>query len=517
MSDSRHGTIRDYVRLLRAHRLLIGSLAALCCIAAALFSLSQEATYVGAAQLSFQEIGQSNAIAGVSAAQSQTGAQLAAQGAQTVLSDEVLVRAKRLLRSPKSIGELRRMLKVEVDAASNLVRIEAQSTDRRFAAALANVVADGAVKIQTDAERSRFLEAADRVERQFEQLRKNQKEDGGALALGFSDRIAGLRTLGVNATPARVADRAVVPDSPASPQPLRNSVFGLFIGLLLGVLIAFVRDSLDRRLRDSQEIQDELNLPILGSIRHEALGHTAYIANGTGPMTDQDVESFRILRTNVEFLDLDNPPRSIVVTSPLPEEGKSTVACSLALSFAATGRPTLLVECDLRRPCLAERLGIQAQPGLSEYLSGQATMKDIAQVVKLPEGARPAGAPQPSDDTRRGDLVVITAGAQSGRPAELIGSQRFRTFLEEVSGGYEMVVIDTPPVLAVADTLEILPLTDVALVCIRADQTTREQARAFKDALGHLPDGTTGLVITGLKPGREADYGYYSNTYASDG
>jgi capsular exopolysaccharide synthesis family protein len=516
MNDPHNGTLRDYVRLLRANRVLIIVLALSCCIAAAVVSASREKRYVGVAHLSFQEIGQSNAIAGVVAAQTQTAAELAAQGAETVLGNAVLQRAKQRLRSSKPVVELRKMLTVDVDTASNLVRIEAESTDARAAAGLANEVATGAVDIQTTAERSRFLQSARRVERQFEQLRRDRNDDGGALALSFADRIATLRTLGVNATPARVADRASVPDAPASPKPLRDALFGLFIGLLLAIVIAFVRHSLDRRLRDSQEVQEELDLPVLGFIRQNALGHAAYVSNGSGYMPEQDVESFRVLRTNLEFFDVDNPPRCIAVTSPLPQEGKSTVAASVAMSFAAAGRRVLLVECDLRRPCLATRLSIDPRPGLSDHLGGQASREQVVQTVALSDGEQPAAAGKPRLDGKLGSIDVVTAGTPCERPGELLGSERFRTFIDEVCGAYEFVVVDTPPVLAVADTLKILPLMEGVLVCIRADQTTRDQARAFKIALGNLPQRSTGLVITGLKPGRESDYGYYSSEYATD-
>ena len=516
MNEPDNGTLRDYVRLLRSSRVLIIVLAVSCCVAAGAFSASREKRYVGVAHLSFQEIGQSNAIAGVVAAQTQTAAELAAQGAESVLGNVVLERAKQRLGSPEPISELRKLLTVDVDTASNLVRIEAESTDKRLAAGLANEVATGAVDIQTTAERSRFLESARRVERQFEQLRRDQKEDGGALALSFADRIATLRTLGVNATPSRVADRASVPDAPASPKPLRDAIFGLFIGLLLAIVIAFVRHSLDRRLRDSQEVQEELDLPVLGFIRQNALGHAAYVSNGRGYMPEQDVESFRVLRTNLEFFDVDNPPRCIAVTSPLPQEGKSTVAASLAMSFAAAGRRVLLVECDLRRPCFAERLSIDAKPGLSDHLGGQASREQVVQTVALSEGVQPATAPGTARlDGQLGSIDVVTAGTHCERPGELLGSERFRTFIDEVCGAYDFVVVDTPPVLAVADTLKILPLMEGVLVCIRADQTTRDQARAFKIALGNLPERSTGLVITGLKPGRESDYGYYSSEYAA--
>jgi Mrp family chromosome partitioning ATPase len=186
----------------------------------------------------------------------------------------------------------------------------------------------------------------------------------------------------------------------------------------------------------------------------------------------------------------------------------------VAAANAAAGKRTLLVECDLRRPCLADRLAVNRKPGLSDYLAGQASPADIVQVVKLTETGSNANGKNadasPTADAEAGRLVVIAAGSQSIRPAELLGSKRFQTFLQEITAAYDTVVIDTPPLLSVSDTLEIVPLADSVLLCIRADQTTRDQARAVQDALARLPERTTAVVVTGLKPGREHDYGYYS-------
>lgn len=520
MSDSPQGTLHDYLRVLRNNRVLIAVLTVMAAAIAGGLSASQETKYVASARVSFQEENRSNAAAGLAAVQTQTAAQLAAEGASTMLSTSVLQRVRERLQSRQTVAELRAMLAPSVDAASALVTVQAETADKQFAAALANEVAASAVNVQKNEVRARYTRTAERAESQYEDLRKRDRPGTSrdfALS-GLLDRIATLRTLSASATPARVAEEASVPESPASPKPIRSTVFGGLIGLMLACGLAFVRDSLDRRLRDSSEIQKELDLPVVGSVRLEALGNAAYVANGLGPMTDQDIESFRILRTNIEFLDVDNPMKTIIVTSPLPEEGKSTVAASLAAANAAAGKRTLLVECDLRRPVFSDRLSIRATPGLSEYLSGQAGPEDIVQVVTLAEAGpdREANNGGAAPSSVAGQLAVIAAGSQSLRPAELIGSNRFRTFLEDVTKAYEVIIIDTPPLLAVADTLEILPLVDAVLICIRADQTTRDQARAVKTALDRLPDRTAGLVVTGLKPGREADYGYYSYSYTSE-
>lgn len=516
MSD----TSQAILRVLRKSRLWIILLTLLCAGVAAAWALSQDPEYVATARVTFQEESRSIATAGVDATPTQTAEQLAAEGASTMLSADVLQRVRRRLRSDRTIAELRPMLTTSVDASSTLVSVEARTGDRQLAAALANEVARGAVTLQKNKERANYERAADRLESQYEKLRSQDAGSTDLAAANLLDRIATLRTLSLNATPARLADSASVPASAVSPKPLRSAALGGLLGLLLGVAGAFGRNAFDRRLRDSSQIKETLGLPVVGMVRIEALGNAAYVPNGRGPMTDQDVESFRILRTNLEFLDVDNPIRSIAVTSALPEEGKSTVAASLAAASAAAGTRTLLVECDLRRPSLPQRLAVNRSPGLSDYLAGRASAAEILQIVTLADAGelpeRPGGDGDRDDADAAhpaGKLVVIAAGSQSIRPAELLGSQRFRAFLEQVVAAYEVVVVDTPPLLSVSDTLKIVPLVDSVLLCVRADQTTRDEARAVKDALAHLPERTTAIVVTGLKPGREQDYGYYSHAY----
>ncbi len=543
--DTNQATLRDSLRVLRSSRWVIVVMTLLLAGIAAGLSLSQEKTYVATASVSFLEENRSNAEAGLPATPSQTAAQLAAEGATTMLSNDVLRRARTQLEAAGQLNdhyprldELRGMLATSVDATSALVAVQASAGDPKFAAALANEVANGAVTIRKNVERKRFGRLADRVERQYTKLRdesaasRDRNESGSRTDFALAsllDRISTLRTLSLTAAPARLADSATVPPAPASPKPARSTLFGGLMGLLLGVGLAFVRSSLDRRLRDANEIREALDLPVVGWVRAEALGNAACVPNGRDPMADQDVESFRILRTNLEFLDVDHPIKKILVTSPQPAEGKSTVAASLASAHAVAGKRTLLVECDLRRPCLPERMSINRSPGLSDYLAGVAAMADIVQTVELIQpqvgvnGAGKAGADHDGTiadaraatetELKAGELVVIAAGSRTNRPAELLDSKRFHEFLDEVDDAYDIVVIDTPPLLAVSDPLAIVPLVDAIVLCIRADQTTRDQARAVKQALAQLPERTTAVVVTGLEVGRESDYGYYSHAY----
>ena len=200
------------------------------------------------------------------------------------------------------------------------------------------------------------------------------------------------------------------------------------------------------------------------------------------------------------------------------------MAIALAGVYAAAGRRTLLVECDLRRPAFAERLGIPKTPGISDHLAGRASEEAIIQDIVLPWAVAPAGptngtGPSSVGVTEQSSLVTlpcITAGTTVPHSAELLTSDRFKALLERLTIEYDVVILDSAPLLPVVDTLELVPLVDAILLCVRASRTTRDQAAAAKAALDHFPDRPIGLVTTGMRKGDAADYGYYSYDYSYD-
>jgi capsular exopolysaccharide synthesis family protein len=500
----RYATLRDYLRVLREQRVLIIVIAAVVAGAALFLAERQDPVYESEASVQFLDTNVDTGFLGATLPAEATPDARAATAAQQVGQPETLARVRKKLKTKEPIGRLRSALTIRTEARTNLVVIQARWGNAGFAADLANAAAQESRRISIDQARERYRTARRLLKASLKRLGTSRTDK--LTQLQYQAQLVKLDTLSRFVSPSKVTGTAVPAAGPVSPRPVRDTLLGLVLGLTLGVLAAFLRDALDRRLRSASEIRDELRMPLLGHIRRDVLARTLVTENGRKRLTEADLEGFRVLRTNLDFLDVDAPVKTVLVTSPLPAEGKSTVATSLASAYVLAGKRTLLVECDLRRPTMAKRLGCEPGPGLSDYLVGQATPSEVVQKVPLtadPENA--AGAPT---------LVAITAGSPTPRPAELLASKRFGAFLEQVRDAYDVVVLDATPLLSVGDALQIVPRVDGVVLCVRAEQTTREQARAARQALEHFPDRPIGVVVTGVKPGHELDYGYYSYAYA---
>ncbi len=569
MADAaQNKTLRDYLRVLRQQRLVVLVAVSLSVGIAVAYVVLRQPTYEASSSLAFRDPADDLSLLGSSATPQLNPEKAASANAQSVTTADNLKRVKTALKSRQSLASLRSSVNVLVEPVSNLVVIQAKARTGAQAARIANTFARVAVRSATTDSRQQFSLAADALQKREDALqksakrrRKTQGSANGSNQKGqtpsqqqtqdsqanlssdirnqalYDERISRLQSLALVARPVQISDVAEIPGSPTSPKPARDIGLALFLGLILGGIAAYLRDTLDRRLHSADEIGETVELPVVGHVRDKAMGRSPIAAKWPAlpPLEEDDLEGFRILRTNVELLSVDTSPRSVIVTSALPEEGKSTVAASLAWAWATAGRRTLLVECDIRRPVLAERLGLAAQPGLTEHLAGRAELEHIVQRVAFGGTARlrqlevsefNGGLPSAAPNTPLGNgadelettLACITAGAPSLRPADLLGSKRLHALLERVASEYEAVVLDSPPLLSVVDARELIPRVDAIVVCVRASKTTRDQMKAAKTALQRFPGRPTGLVVTGLRAAESTDYGYYSygSVYAGD-
>ena len=523
MSDTpKYTTLRDYLRVVREQRVLIVLVILAFAGTTIVLSVRQDKTYQAKAALSFKSETEDLRDLGTGAVVTQTAEQRAAVAARQIKNLDVAERTKTLIDTNLSAAAIVRKVTVQAEARTNFVDVTVRSKDPEFAANLANAFATAALRVTTETTRAHYRRVARDVRRTNSKL--SRRPVNAFTRSANSDRIARLENLAKFAQPAELAVRAETPTDPVAPKPIRNGVLGFLVGLTFALLIAFIRDALDRRFKSVREIREELRLPLVGHIRDDMLGRSVVSVNGRGGLDGAELEAFRIMRTNVDFLDVDRDISPIVVTSALPEEGKSTVASALATAYATAGKLTLLVECDLRRPVFSERLGLKPGPGLADYLVGDATPEEILQPLQLDPMSPTARKRKPPKDgateekekeEKKGPtLMCIVAGTASPQPAELLGSDRFQAFLEQVTSVYDAVILDSTPLLSVVDTLELIPNVGGVIVCVRASRTTRDQARAAKAALEHFPVRPAGIVVTGVRAGDEADYGYYSYAYA---
>jgi capsular exopolysaccharide synthesis family protein len=498
--------VRDVLRLLRRQKWVIIGAMLLAVAAAVAYSLLKTKEYEARSQIQFVDQSQYLSTIGTAVpVNGQTPAETAAQGAERVRSGEVVSAVAQDVESDLSQSEIKDSVETAVNPDSSLVSLTATAESAKLAADLANAFAIETKNVLTERQRSQLLSQATSLTQSAEGLDDTSIDKQITLR-----NAAQLRSVAEIATPVEVASTATEPENPSSPRPVRDGALALALGLIFGIFLAFLRDSLDRRLTDPHDVQHTLHMPMLGYVNAESLGGAGLTGNGRSP--DRDLEPFRILRANVDFLAGDQPLRTIAVTSPLAEEGKSTVAAGLAAASALRGRRVLLVECDLRRPVLADRLEVPSSPGVTDWVAGKAQPSDVMRSVPIATRNSPRSEGQ-KETAPEHSLTVISAGSFTPDPAELLASRPFRVLIRGLREAYDLIVLDCAPLLSVGDALEVLPLADAVLLCVRLDRTTREQALAAKAAIGHMPERPLGLVVTGARSGPEGYYyGYYSST-----
>jgi polysaccharide biosynthesis transport protein len=301
---------------------------------------------------------------------------------------------------------------------------------------------------------------------------------------------AALKTGGV-----QLVRQAEVPTEQASPNPVRNGIAALVVGLILGVGLAFLRDHLD----DSVATKDDLvaaapQTPVLGVV---PVLKEWTVARATASHRSPDdasvaaVEAYRTLRTSIQLLGVDRPLRTLQVTSPGAGEGKTTVLANLGLALSAGGQRTVLVDCDLRRPRLHELFGLPNDVGMSTVLAGDISPLDVVRQV-------PGG----------GSLFVVTAGPIPNNPVELLLSKRASKVMFELEGEFETVLVDSPPVLAVTDAVVLAAWVDATLLVARARRTGRRAVDEALERLGQVNARIAGTILNGAAAADSYGYGY---------
>jgi capsular exopolysaccharide synthesis family protein len=292
---------------------------------------------------------------------------------------------------------------------------------------------------------------------------------------------------------ASIVDAANLPQTPVSPQPLRNLGLALVLGLLLGVGLAVVRELLDTSIKGPEDIAGVTDAPVLGGILFDGNAPKQPLITDLAPHAPR-MEAFRILRTNLQFVDVDRHMKVFVVTSSVPGEGKTSTASNTALALQTTGQRTLLIDGDMRRPQLARLFELEGSVGLTSVLLGRISLEEAVQ-EHLSSG-----------------LSVLTSGSLPPNPAELLQSHAMEQLLEKARTDYDVIVIDAPPLLPVTDAALIAAQADGAVLVVRQGKTTRDQLATSMDrlqAVGARPLGVTlNMVAQRGRKGYGYGYGY---------
>jgi succinoglycan biosynthesis transport protein ExoP len=511
--------LRASVGILRAHARVIGAGVASAILAAFLITALLPRVYVGTATLI---VGSSLSAVNPDLNQLLVSQQLQQTYAEVAVTRPILD----VVISDLGLGitpeKLRAHLAVDAPRQSTLLRIGASSDDAEEAAAIANAVAGQLIEVspaiegrvpELEALIQQNLRAMEAIiaenQAQLEKLsaidpRTTQQE---AALLALQDRAISLRTayvglLGTATGSApnllSIIEPAVAPDKPASPSPLLNVGAALVLGLLVMVGAVFVMDHVDDTIKSEKDVRTFADLPTLGTIakmRLPAEGGPSYSLTMLLHPYSAPSESFRSLRTNLDFAGVDQPLRLLLVTSPGQGDGKTTVAANLAVAFAATGRRTLLVDADLRVPILHEMFRLPNDRGLTSMLLDEGL--DLNAIAH---------------ETEQPNLRVVTSGPQPPNPAELLGSQRMRTLMSRLAEAADMVIVDSPPLGTVTDAAVVSADVDGTIVVARARKTHRDALQQCRDALQQVGARVLGVVLNGTPnaAGISADgYQYY--------
>jgi len=289
---------------------------------------------------------------------------------------------------------------------------------------------------------------------------------------------------------ARITDSASYNGDAVSPRTMLNFVVALLIGLLLGIGAAIARHILDRTVSSQEHVSEVTDKPVLASIGYDSAIKKSPLLTDLGSFAPR-TEAFRVLRTNLQFLDLDHQPRCLVISSALQGEGKTMTSTNLAIALAQTGRRTLLIDGDLRRPRVAGHLGLDAAVGLTTVLVGNTDVKDAVQIHE------PSG------------LHFLASGAKPPNPTEILQSRVTHDLIRDLCDSYDMVIIDGPPLLPVADASVLSTIADGVILVVQHGKTTRDAVADAITRLDQVGGRLFGIVVNMIPKRATGGYYYY--------
>jgi Mrp family chromosome partitioning ATPase/capsular polysaccharide biosynthesis protein len=523
MTSNRPASLADYLTILRRRWWMIAIPLVIAPIGAFIVAKSERPVYQATATV---YINRTPATATATGIFDQSAAQDPIRFFQTqadLARDPALL--ERVAGHGVSTGQLAGSSSVSPSANADLLNFSVTSSDPRVATALANAYAVEFAKYQPEQNRTQLNTALQTVRVRMAALRTNGVSQSSPVYAELLNRESQIETALI--LQAGNAPRVVQPARGASqirPRPKRSALLGLALGAILGIGLAFLREALDKRVRSDEEIQAILQLPLLGRlpVPPAALRKADQLVMLEDPQSPQ-AEAVRKLRTNLEFVNLERDHRTIMITSSVEQEGKSTTAANLAVALARAGRRVALVDLDLRRPYLHRFFRVASFPGLTDVVAGRVKLSDALRPVTIPDVEAVSGGSgngSGRNGARRANtlLAVLSAGTLPPNPGELISGGGVAGLIEELKGDWEFVLLDAPPMSVVGDALALSARADAIIVMTRLGTVDGEMLRELERLLEASPAEKLGFVISGAKIGPAYGYGYgYAPGYAQAG
>jgi capsular exopolysaccharide synthesis family protein len=458
MSDHSRIDFWTFLFILRQRWALILGCGLVAAVLAFGVSLLLPERYNASADLLFANSNLDAAVLGSSTDESQTAPErVAATNLELASLQVVAENTRRRLGTSLTVRQLQDRLSIKPKGQADIVTVTATAPTRDEAVRLANTFAE-------EVEAFRRQAAQDQVQRAIDALRLSQASEPSTRG---AERLEQLRAIKeVEAGDVTIVQRAVPPRDASSPRPLRNTVIGGLLGLLLGVFVALLFHRIDPRVRDDDEFVRIVGAPVLARVpdsRHTRRG--------------QAFEALQFLRTNMQLQDPGRETRVIAVTSPQPGEGKTMIAGGLAEALALAGERVVAIDCDLRDPALHQRLEVEQAPGLTNALLEMRNADDL--LAESPLGPR-----------------VLTAGTMPLDPLLTVPALvRLPDLLNEMREQADYVILDTPPISVAADASAVASMADGVIVVVDRLRSRRDLLAAAREQLAHARARVLGIVV----------------------
>jgi tyrosine-protein kinase len=509
-------TLRDYAGVLWRRKWLVVSVVVLAVAAAFIASDRQDPVYEASAAVLLRHDNLAGVLTGVP---DSGGAEDAERVTQTQADlarvPPLAARVVRVTRMPMTAAELLQSSSVTPKTNSDLLTFSVQHGQPALATQLATAYAREYTIYRRQLDTAAIVRARTEAEKRVAAL-ATAGNTQLPLYSTLVEKVQLLNTMAAlqtsNAYLVRPADGA----DRVRPQPVRNMALALALGLMLGVGLAFLREMFDTRVRSEEEISARLGLPLLGRLRAppkkvRSINHLVVLDAPNSP----DAEAFRVLRTNLDFVNLDRQARTIMLTSAVEGEGKSTTAANLAVTLARSGRQVLLVDLDMRRPFIHRFFDLPQEVGLTRVALGHIPLESALTPVPLTQSSENDPLRSNGNGARGvlGVLEVLTSGPMPPNPGEFAASEALADILHKLRERADIVLVDAPPLLHLGDALALSSQVDALVLITRLHTLRKPMLAELRRVLDASPAAKIGFVLAGAELEEGSGYAAHGAYY----